>query len=260
MKNYFAFILLLFIAFYSCDTKKNEPESVEQKPKVVKEDVVFSTADNLKIHGTYYYSNFGVTKKEPLVILIHQFMSDRNQWKQEFIDSLVGRKFKVVTYDIRGHGESDKVSEKLEDVLVAKGNAILDLEAVFNWAKSRTGIDSTRISVVGTSVGASLGLFSKHFLGSKTVVCISIGKDTFESIMTSADLSMTANIKKKNSVLFICGDKDGTYPEDSKKIYTDYTDNPKELKFFNSDKHGKDLCVQFPEIKSLIIDWLVKNL
>jgi hypothetical protein len=187
-------------------------------------------------------------------------MSDRSQWKQDFIDSLVAKKYKVVTYDIRNHGESDKATEDINDVLTEKGNAILDIAAVFTWAKMRVGIDSTRIAVVGTSVGASLGLYSKYYLGAKTVVCISIGKNTFDAFVSGTDLTMTADIRKTNSVYFICGDKDGNYPEDAKNIYTNYINDPKELKYFNSDKHGKDLITQNPDINKLIIDWLHKNL
>lgn len=260
MKKYIFLILLFIVSFYSCDSPKNDSMNVEPKARLMKEDVVFNTVDNKKIQGTYYYNNIGVTKKEPLVILIHQFMSDRGQWKQDFIDSLVAKKYKVVTYDIRHHGESDKATEDIADVLTAKGNAILDISAVFTWAKKRVGIDSTRIAVVGTSVGASLGLYSKYFLGAKTVVCISIGKTVFDAFVSGTDLTMTADIRKTNSVYFICGDKDGTYPEDAKSIYTNYINDQKDLRYFNSDKHGKDLITQNPDINKLIMDWLHKNL
>lgn len=260
MKKFIFLILLFVISLVSCDSPKNDSVNLAPKPKVMKENVVFNTSDNIKIHGTYYYYNYDVTQKEPLVILIHQFMSDRGQWKQEFIDTLVARKYKVLVYDIRNHGESDKAVENIDDILTLKGNAILDVDAVFNWAKSRNGIDSTRIAVVGTSVGASLGLYSKYFLGAKTVVCLSVGRKTFEEFIVSKDLSMKANLRKINSVFFICGDNDGNYSEDAKYIYSNFTDEPKELKLFNSDKHGKDLFLQYPEIKNLIVEWLAKHL
>ncbi len=261
MKTQIYYIVLILLVFQlSCNTTDDNIQKVEPKAKMMKEDVVFTTSDNIKIHGTYYYNNIEVTKKEPLIILIHQFMSDRSQWKMDFIDSLLARKCKVITYDIRNHGESDKAVEKIEEILSEKGNAILDLASVINWAKGRIGIDSTRIAVVGTSVGASLGLYSKYFLGVKTVVGISLGKKTFDAFISGTDLSMGPAIKKTNSVLLICGDKDSSYPEDAKEIYTNYLDEPKELKYYNSDKHGKDLINQIPEINKIIIDWLNKNL
>jgi predicted alpha/beta-fold hydrolase len=259
MKKQIYIILTLLILFCACDSKKTDLSNFEPKAKTMKEDVVFKTSDNIKIQGTYYYNNIEITKKEPLVILIHQFKSDRGQWKSDFIDSLVAKKYKVITYDIRNHGESDKAVENIEDILTAKGNAMLDLAAVFNWAKLRSGIDSTRFAVIGTSIGASLGLYSKYELGSKTAICISIGKETFEAFTGISELKMDI-IKKVNSVLFICGDKDGTYPDDAKYIYTNYIEDPKELKYFNSDKHGKDLNAQISEINKLMIDWLAKNL
>jgi dienelactone hydrolase len=260
MKKQIHIILALLIIFCSCDSKKTDLSNLEPKAKIMKEDVVFKTSDNIKIQGTYYYNNIEITKKEPLVILIHQYKSDRGQWKSDFIDSLVAKKYKVITYDIRNHGESDKAVENIEDILTAKGNAMLDLAAVFNWAKLRNGIDSTRFAVIGTSVGASLALYSKYELGSKTVICISAGRSTFESFTGNSELKMGTYPKKVNSILFICGDKDDTYPDDAKYIYTNYIEDPKELKYFNSDKHGKDLIAQISEINKLMIDWLAKNL
>ncbi|MBI5402351.1 MAG: alpha/beta fold hydrolase [Ignavibacteriae bacterium] len=264
MKNYIYIIVLLMIMLCSCESRKSENNPPEVKAHKMSEDVVFNTIDNKKIQGTYYYNNYDLSKRQPLVILIHQFMSDRSQWKSELIDSLIGRKFKVVTYDIRNHGESDKGADNIEDILTEKGNAILDLQAVFKWAKTRSGIDSMRIAVIGTSVGGSLALYSKYELGSKTAVAISAGLSTFDAFNGNMSARMSSNspvpVKKISNVLFICGDKDGIYPEDTKKIYTDFTDDPKELKYFNSDKHGKDLCTQHPEIKFVILEWLGKNL
>lgn len=261
MKNGIYIVLILLTAFCSCDSPKSDLSESEVKAKKMKEDVVFNTVDKIKIQGTFYYNNLDLSKKQPLVILIHQFMSDRSQWKEDFIDSLLAKKYKVITYDIRDHGESDKATSNIEEILTAKGNAILDLQAVFAWAKTRNGIDSARIGVIGTSIGASLALYSKYELGSKTVISISAGKETFEAFTGYSDLKMGIIVKRINSVLFICGDKDGNYPDDAKNLYTNFVDDPKELKFFNSDKHGKDLITtQNPEINNLMLDWLKKNL
>ena len=261
MKNPIYIIIVLLILLCSCDSPKSDLQEIEQKAKIMKEDVVFKTSDNVKIQGTFYYNNLDISKKQPLVILIHQFMSDRSQWKEDFIDSLLIKKYKVITYDIRNHGESGKAVENIEDVLKAQGNAVLDLKAVFDWAKTRSEIDSTRIGVIGTSIGASLGLYSKYELGSKTVICISAGKGTFEAFTGNSELKMGFIAKKVSSVLFICGDKDGNYSDDAKNIYTNFIEDPRELKYFNSDKHGKDLITtQHPEINNLMIDWLKKYL
>ncbi|HEY5123875.1 MAG TPA: hypothetical protein VIK14_09090 [Ignavibacteria bacterium] len=39
-----------------------------------------------------------------------------------------------------------------------------------------------------------------------------------------------------------------------------FIDVPKEIKIYESEKHGKELLNQYPEINKLISDWLKKYL
>lgn len=261
MKNLICFIFAFLIFICSCDSPKTDILPTERKSKKMNEDITFTTSDNIKIKGTYYYNNVDVSKKQPLIILIHQFMSDRGQWKEELIDSLVARNYKVITYDIRNHGESDKAVGDIQEILKANGNAILDLQAVFKWTKTRSGIDSTRIAIIGTSVGASLALYAKYELGAKTIIGVSIAKGPFEEFTGYSELRMGVAVKKVNSVLLLCGDKDEKYADDAKYIYTTFLDDPRELKLYNSDKHGKDLITtQSPDINKYMLEWLKKYL
>jgi len=227
-----------------------------------KKQISFKTSDNLKIQGEYFFSKEKSNVKEPLVILIHQFKSDRRQWKQDFIDSLLRYGYKVITYDIRSHGESDKAKVELMNLLTDKEQTPKDIEAVFIWTKTEEGIDTARIAVVGTSIGASLALYSKYYLGAKTMVGISGGKSTFRSLTGIDERSMNASMvaRKTLSVLFICGKNDGEYAKDEESILYNFIESPKEIKLYDSDKHGQDLIEQFPEINIKIIEWLKKLL
>lgn len=263
--------ILLIVAFFcgliackeaSKGSLKNEVPV--KSDSIVKEDKEFTTADNIKIKANFFYSSLRHKQSEPLVILIHQFKSDKNQWGRDFIDSLVMNGFKVVAYDIRSHGESGKAPVPIEKLLSDKEQAPKDLQTIFGWAKStdgmNEGIDSSRIAVVGTSIGGSLAFYAKYYLGAKTIVGISVGKYTFENLTDIRDILMGRVIERIRSVFLICGEKDGNYASESKDIYDTYIDDPKEFKVFASDKHGKYLIEEKPEIKYLILDWLRRNL
>ncbi|MGB9696704.1 MAG: alpha/beta hydrolase family protein [Ignavibacteria bacterium] len=239
-------------------------EVTVKSDSIVKEDKEFITSDNIKIKANFFYSSLKHKQSEPLVILIHQFRSDKSQWTRDFVDSLVKSGFKVIAYDIRSHGESDKAPVAIDKLLSDKEQAPKDLQAVFGWARSadgvNEGIDSSRIAVVGTSIGGSLAFYAKYYLGAKTIVGISVGKYTFENLTDIRDILMGRVIERIRSVFLICGDKDGNYAAESKDIYDNYVDDPKEFKVFSSDKHGKYLIEEKPEIKSLVLNWLRRNL
>jgi dienelactone hydrolase len=212
----------------------------------------------LKIKGQYYFDS--LEKAEPLIILIHQFKSKKEQWNEFFIDSLIAKGYKVIAYDIRSHGESDKAKVGDMQLLTDKEQAPKDLEAVLKWAKHQQEIDSLRIGIVGTSIGASLAIYGEYFLGAKSIIGISGGKSTFEGLTGFMEALMGRLVQRIPNVLFICGDKDGNYAKDEQYIFDNYTKEPNEIKIFNSEKHGKDLIEQFPEINTMIINWFAKTL
>ena len=135
-----------------------------------------------------------------------------------------------------------------------------DLKAVFRWTRGQPGIDTTRIAVVGNSIGGSLAGYARYFLGAKTIVCISNGKDSYEKLSGFDPRMMGRVVKRITGVLFICGNRDDDVLADEKYLMEQYIYDPMELKVFDSDKHGKDLINEHPEIYTLILDWLKKYL
>lgn len=262
--KYFSFVLLLFFSLFlmvSCGKNSSTTETKDKKISshfFKKKPTTFITSDSLKIKGNYYYKL--LDKAEPVIILIHQFKSNRDQWNEYFIDTLVARGFKVITYDIRSHGESDKAKVSDEQLLTDKQQAPKDLEAVIAWTKHQREIDTNRIGILGTSIGAALAIYGEYFLGAKVIVGVSGGKSTFEGLTGFKEALMGSPVRRIPGALFICGDKDDDCLKDEQYIYDNYIDAPKDLKVFSSDKHGKDLIEFYPEINKLIIDWFVKNL
>jgi esterase/lipase len=272
-------LYLLFSAF-SCSTDKDKidwtpvPDSLKDKngnidqskinnTKTQKplEDITFTTSDKKEISGTFYFQDTKKDESQPLVILVHQFNQTRDEWQKSFIDSLLNSGYKVLAYDIRGHGKSSKQNGKLEDILSDPEQAPLDIKAVTDWAKVQKGIDSSRIAVIGTSIGGNLALFAGLNLGVKVPVAVSNGKTTFEAFTGYNEMMMgRPYFPKIKNVLMICGSKDGDHEAGQKWIYDNFCENPKEMKVYDSDKHGKFLIEENNDVNEFILSWLKKYL
>jgi dienelactone hydrolase len=225
-----------------------------------KDEITIKTPDSKELSANYYYSKDSKDKAEPLVILIHQFTSTKEQWQQSFIDSLNAQGYKVLAYDIRGHGKSSKVSYDLTKLLEDPVEAPNDIKGVISWAKLQQGIDSTRIAAIGTSIGGNVGFYAKYNLGLKALISISNGKETFEKYLGINEAMMGRMFLRMNNTLLICGDKDGDCETGQRFIYDNFLDDPKEIKVFDSSKHGKFLIEEHSEIYTLSLNWLKKNL
>ncbi len=262
MKN-IIFILIIASAFLMTACNK-EIRNTEQVAKIdtKKDKVEIITEDKIKIAADYYYHSAKKDTKQPLIILIHQFRSNKEEWDRKFIDTLLNKNYKVLAYDIRNHGESGKAPVQEVVLLSDKVQAPLDVDAVMGWAINNSGIDSGRIGVVGTSIGGSLGIYGRIFKGVKSAVAVSSGKNTFQAFTGYDDRMMSSMrpILRTTNVMFVCGTADNNYLEEEKSIYDNYLMEPREILKFETEKHGKDLIAQYPEILIAITNWFNKTL
>ncbi|MDD5361637.1 MAG: dienelactone hydrolase family protein [Ignavibacteria bacterium] len=263
MKSFIYIFLACVLLVSGCTrSNQNEIKNVKQETGEVKKNrIEMMTADGLKIVGNYYFTADKENVRQPLIVLIHQFRSTKEQWSKDFIDSLIVKKYKVLAYDIRSHGESDKAKVNIDDLLTNSEQAPKDVDAVMKWAYKNEGVDTTKIGFAGTSIGGALGFYGRIH-GGKSVVLISTGKMTFAPLTGYDELrmSMARPLLRVKNVFFISGEKDGTHAIDSKSIHDNYLDQPSELKFYDSDRHGKELIEAYPEIYTLIINWFGKTL
>jgi alpha-beta hydrolase superfamily lysophospholipase len=225
-----------------------------------KEEISLKASDGIRLSADYYSGEGKKDQLQPLVVLIHQFRQSKEQWDAGFIESLISAGYKVIAYDIRGHGNSEKVNYDLTDLLSDPEKAPKDLEGIFNWAKEQKGIDSQKIAVIGTSIGGNLACYAKFNLGAKTVIAISNGADGFEKLNGIDPRMMGRVLVRIADVLIITGSRDGDHEKDAKYIMDNYIADPKELNVIDSEKHGIYLLREHPELNAYIINWLKKYL
>src|SRR5438132_383393 len=67
------------------------------------EEVQFSTADKVELHGTFYFPQ---KSKAPCAILLHRLGGSREQKGWDSLATLLQKDYAVLAFDFRGHGDS----------------------------------------------------------------------------------------------------------------------------------------------------------
>jgi hypothetical protein len=81
----------------------DDPKAAAKPP-----DIKFETADKVELKGVFYPGN----KSKPCVILVHNFKQDRQkQGWDRLIDALQKNDIAVLSFDLRGHGESTNIAD-----------------------------------------------------------------------------------------------------------------------------------------------------
>ncbi len=216
----------------------------------------FETPDHFNIAADFYLEPSTKDVPQPCVVLVHQFNHSKEQW-DTFPEEVMALGSKVVSYDIRGHGASDKVKD-MPSLLSDPQQAPFDFEGLLNWMSGARGIDPEKVAVVGTSIGGYVAcmanaLYPKNV---RTAVAISSSKEGVLSF-----LRHKPGEHRMRSVLYIAARGDGSNASDAGELAKSYTDEPKEVKIYEDvSGHGANLMNEKPEIKGVIIDWLKRNL
>ena len=217
-----------------------------------REDVTLTTSDNVTIKGT-----MGVPPTAgagtPAVILIHQGGSDRGEW-DEFFAKLLVENYVVFAYDVRGHGESDKV-DNIYQLFNDPDLAPNDLRAAVAFLQSRSFVDKNRIAVVGASIGGNLAALSVSEMRIKTAVAMSGKTSAVYNLAGKKDL-------KLKSVFYISSerDQDGRRAVWAQEMY-DATEPPRKVEIVEgSDGHGVSILTDSPKTADAIVTWLKQQL
>ena len=123
-------------------------------------EMVLTSADGFSLKGTLTLP--ATRGKAPVVILAHQFRSDRSGWAP-LAERLAARGIGTLALDLRGHGAStlkDGVEAKVTGDFMTSAKAVgfdkipADLAQAAAWLSAQPGVDGHRIGLAGSSVGA----------------------------------------------------------------------------------------------------------
>jgi dienelactone hydrolase len=129
-------------------------------------EMSLSTPDGFTLKGTLTLPEG--KGKAPVVILAHQFRSDREAWAP-LVAQLTARGIGALALDLRGHGAStlkDGSDVRVSEDFKASAQAVgfdripADLAQAATWLRAQPGVDGQRLGLAGASVGALSALMA----------------------------------------------------------------------------------------------------
>ncbi|GLH70690.1 hypothetical protein GETHPA_22230 [Geothrix rubra] len=176
-------------------------------------EMTLTTADGFVLKGTLALPP--AKGKVPVVILAHQFHSDRSGWAP-LTEKLHARGIGTLALDLRGHGAStqkDGAEVKVTDDFAASAKAVgfdkipADLAQAAEWARKQPGVDGRRLGLAGASVGAFSVLLAEPKVHPVAVLSLSPAGNPAFGDQASADLK-AAILKGQASVLVLAAADD----------------------------------------------------
>lgn len=120
------------------------------------EQIEFSTCDGLTLRGSYFQSTS--PQKQGVILYFHEM--NGNRWSiSPYVDAVCGAGFDLLTFDQRGHGESDAFA-KFHQTPWITTHDLDDVKAAVDYLHKRQNFrdSNENIGVFGLGKGATLAL------------------------------------------------------------------------------------------------------
>jgi pimeloyl-ACP methyl ester carboxylesterase len=211
----------------------------------------FVTEDGVEIIGSLWMPE---RQSSPAILLLHMLGQKRQDW-DVFAEELVANGYAVVSIDLRGHGQSTKQND--ETINYAKFNSddyqnmVLDVEAVMKYFRNDVRIDSTRIGIVGASIGANVALQAAAAdTGISAVVLLSPGRN-YRGVATEV-----AMLDYGKRPVLIAASEEDEYATTSSQYLKELAQGSCRLLLYNNIGHGTRMLGKNTDLEDQIIEWL----
>jgi len=193
----------------------------------------------------------GVPAPIPAVMLLHGYGEDRTVWNS-FKAELLKRGYAVMTVDLRGHGESTIQNYRQitasREWRTSPQEFPLDVDAALTWLKTQTRINSTRIAMIGSDIGASLALLSSgKYREVRTVVAVNPNLREGQEMAGSAQ-----DYRPRSALIFARSETEGAALKEGVR-------SPLIMHVFNPTG-GTAVQFQNKEVTDPVFQWLKDNL
>lgn len=155
---------------FQLDVSVTDDTAGEDKP-----GFSFKSFDLVDLRASFSMPN-GVPAPVPAVLLLHGYGENRSVWK--FLEQqLLTRGWAVMALDLRGHGESKSRNQvpiqASPEWRTDPHQFPVDVDPALDWIKAQPRINTKKIVIIGSDVGANLALIaSGQYPEVRTVVAI----------------------------------------------------------------------------------------
>jgi alpha-beta hydrolase superfamily lysophospholipase len=206
--------------------------------------VTFRTDDGLTLAGSWFEPS---TRPAPAVVLVHMFRRSRHDW-ESFAALLAAQGIGVLTFDLRGHGESPGVVGQDLAPLVA------DVRAARRFLTSRGDV-SGRVGIGGASLGANLALIEAA--DDPTVAAVALLSPSLD--YRGLRIESAARKYANRPMLIIASDDDGYAMRTSRDLQKG-AGPAREAMLLNHAGHGTTMLAQAPDLVRSLVDWFRRTL
>jgi dienelactone hydrolase len=190
----------------------------------------------------------------PGIVLVHQYTKTDEQWGL-WPEQLADQGYRVLAFNLRGHGDSDPYAGSLADILSDPAAAPADLRAALAYLGDEGQADPTRIAIVGTSIGANLTVQAAVLGLANSYVSLSARQSAVETYAGTPATGMA-------SVFYLASENDsgGVQAANAQTLY-ELTTSPREIKIYAGvADHGIAILNNQSESKGLIEAFLASSL
>jgi acetyl esterase/lipase len=204
--------------------------------------VPFAMSDGLTIVGIYYSAP---VRPAPAALLLHMNGSNKESWKS-FAPLLQAAGYNVLAIDLRGHGETGGGVDWTK--------APADISEVLRQLRSLPGVDPSRVTIIGASIGGNLAIVGcAQTLACKSAILISPALD-YEGVKT-----LDAVTKYGKNPLLIVASRDDKPTGTDSVILDKAAQGNHTLKLYDGTVHGTNLFSTQPDLATLLIQWLASH-
>ena len=216
-----------------------------------KKDLDIKAPDGANLKASY----FSPDRPGPAILLIHQCNMDRHSW-DSLANDLVSAGFHVLTFDLRGFGESDGKTTNAVDRQAAREKWPADVDAMFAYLLAQKDVDRSRVAAGGAScaVGLSADLAARHH-----EITALIGLSGGASEQTKGYIAQTPEL----AIFGTASEGDTTNPaapKATKELLATSRNPQSQLHMYPGTEHGVPLYTKHSELEPMIVSWLMTRL